>query len=401
MRWLVVVVFVIGCSDRKEAAPAAEASPWREDLAFLAAELPRRHVEPFFRTPEAEFRAAVAALDAELPRLDDARAIAGLARIVASLGDGHTSVRFPADPAPVALALMWFPEGIFVFGAPRAHPWAVGARVVAIGGTPIDDAIAKVTPLVAHDNASHRRALLPRALTQPLVLAGADVAPLADTITYELELPDGSRRPLALAPGGKAAAAPGEVPLSRRHPQLHYWNDWLADERTVYFQYNVCADDPKQQPFARFAAGMLAFLDQQPVERVIIDLRYNGGGSSEILRPLIEGLVARADGFGPGRLFVVIGRHTFSSAVLNALELDRRTSAILVGEPSGGKPSHHGEVKTMTLPRSGLVVQYSTKFFRAEGHDGDAIEPELRVEPTAAAWFAGGDPALEAIRKQP
>ena len=40
------------------------------------------------------------------------------------------------------------------------------------------------------------------------------------------------------------------------------------------------------------------------------------------------------------------------------------TEAIFIGEPTGGRPNHFGEVKSFNLPNSGLSVRYSTKYFR-------------------------------------
>jgi hypothetical protein len=65
--------------------PTAEkrVEAWREDLAFFARELPRRHTRPFGVLPEERFRAAVLDLDRRIPELE-------LARLAASIGDGHT-----------------------------------------------------------------------------------------------------------------------------------------------------------------------------------------------------------------------------------------------------------------------------------------------------------------------
>ena len=94
---------------------------------------------------------------------------------------------------------------------------------------------------------------------------------------------------------------------------------------------------------------------------------------------------------------MIIGRRTFSSAILNAIELKRRLGAILVGEPTGGAPSHHGEVLTFTLPRSGFTVQYSTKYHQNPDFEGDAVTPDLPVAATYADFLALRDPVLEAI----
>jgi hypothetical protein len=93
--------------------------------------------------------------------------------------------------------------------------------------------------------------------------------------------------------------------------------------------------------------------------------------------------------------------HTFSSAVLNAIELVQRLHARLVGGPSAGAPSGYGEVKTFALPHSKLTVRYSTKHFVNAAFPGDALEPDLAVTVRAADWFAGRDPAIDAILAAP
>ncbi|HEY6401570.1 MAG TPA: S41 family peptidase, partial [Blastocatellia bacterium] len=153
------------------------------------------------------------------------------------------------------------------------------------------------------------------------------------------------------------------------------------------------------QPFNRFAADLLKFMDQNPVERVVIDLRLNGGGNSAIFDPLIKALsrrrhVSKQRG-QQGKLFVLIGRRTFSSALLNAVELKEETKPILVGEPAGQRPNFYGEVETMRLPYSRLRVHYSTRFFKTMDGDPPALAPDIEVEPSSSDYMSGRDPVLE------
>ncbi len=46
-----------------------------------------------------------------------------------------------------------------------------------------------------------------------------------------------------------------------------------------------------------------------------------------------------------------------------------QTNPILVGEPTGGKPNSYGEISSFLLPNSGLVVNYSTKYFEQVSGD--------------------------------
>jgi hypothetical protein len=257
-----------------------------------------------------------------------------------------------------------------------------------------------VTPLIAHDNDAWLRAQLPSWLLDPTVLAGLELAP-PDRATFELSDAEGAVRPLELRPTGRLGVdtvAPPVLPVSRQRPAIatRYWNKYLPDERMIYFAYDACVDDALAGSVATFTERMLAFADRNPVDRFVIDLRNNGGGDSRLLQPLIDGLAAREA--LAGRVFAIIGGHTFSSALINAIQLKRRARATLVGGPTGGKPSSHGEVRTFTLPRSQLRVQYSTKLFSFPDFPGDALPPDLPVEQRAADWLAGRDAAIEAIR---
>jgi hypothetical protein len=79
-----------------------------------------------------------------------------------------------------------------------------------------------------------------------------------------------------------------------------------------------------------------------------------------LLMPFINQIKANKKINKKGRLFVIIGRQTFSSAILNAISFKNNTEAIFVGEPTGGKPNHYGEIKVFTLKNSPIRVQYST-----------------------------------------
>jgi hypothetical protein len=80
---------------------------------------------------------------------------------------------------------------------------------------------------------------------------------------------------------------------------------------------------------------------------------------------------------------------------LNALRLKAETKAILVGEPTGQKPNAYGEVRTMTLPHSKLLVQYSTKYFKTVEGDPPTLPPDISVDRSSWDYINGRDPVLE------
>jgi hypothetical protein len=98
-----------------------------------------------------------------------------------------------------------------------------------------------------------------------------------------------------------------------------------------------------------------------------------------------------------GKLFVLLGRATFSAAGNFVADVDRATRATFVGEPSGGSPNQWGDSQSLALARSGLTAHVATSYqqFAAANDRRLATAPDLLVEPVAADFFAGRDPVLE------
>ena len=125
----------------------------------------------------------------------------------------------------------------------------------------------------------------------------------------------------------------------------------------------------------------------------MVDLRGTGGGDSSVIRPLLEGLRERSAG---GRVAALIDAGTYSSATMNARDLDE-LGAVLVGEPTGDAPGGWGEVRTFALPNSGIRVGVSSYF---HGGSGAQVVPDVAVVPDVRAWLDGVDPVLEAALRR-
>ena len=112
---------------------------WREDLRYLARELPARHVNAFHTTTRQTFADEIKRLDAAIPCLNGDEVLAGFMRIVALVGDGHTHLDLPPSFLRYPMELKWFGDELRVIGAQSPYHATVGARVLAIGSTPIRD----------------------------------------------------------------------------------------------------------------------------------------------------------------------------------------------------------------------------------------------------------------------
>ena len=180
------------------------------------------------------------------------------------------------------------------------------------------------------------------------------------------------------------------TPLSMSKPAEIYWYQYLQKSHTLYINYSRC-EERSDWPFQRFVKAIENTMDQEFVDRVIVDLRANPGGREDVILPLLHELKKRNV-----KVRVLIGKGTFSSAFGNDLTIKHQLNGLLIGEPTGQKPNAFGEVEAFYLPNSRIKVQFSTKFWRRMAtQDPDALYPDLAVEPTIGQYMSGVDVVLE------
>lgn len=377
---------------------------WREDLAFLAAELPARHKNAFYRCSKEDFTAAVAALDRDLEHLADHQIVVRLMQLVAMVHDFHTGIGIDALPRPSArlpLALGLFADGPVVVGAREGQKDLIGCRLVRFDALPIEEALRRAASVVGYENEATFRHMAPRLLAMGPIAHALGMSERPDAATITVQGADGGERTVdltalradeALAAGGPQADG---LPLYRQQRATANWYEPLPQQHAVYVHYWRCADDTNQR-VADLCEDVLEAVEAPGVQRVVVDLRGNGGGNSALLSPLIARLGSRENLKAPGAVIALVGRGTFSSAQMNAVALRQDAHAVLIGEPTGQKPNSYGEVKSFALPHSRIAVRYSTKFWKTESGDAESTAPDVTIVPTSADFLAGRDPVLDA-----
>ena len=401
---------------------SADVASWREDLQYMAREMEQRHRNLYHTVSRASFDSAVTALHRRIPALGRHEIIVELARIVALVQDGHTNVAPTRDPqigfTALPVKLYFFKDGLFVRAAHRSHAKLAGSRVVRIGSMTPAQAYARVRELVGRDNEMDARFFAPFLLTMPEILHALRITRDRHEATFVLE--DGNKRqtvtlrsigPASMMPPDtdvswwpdsawtdmRAAGSPAPLWL-RENPNLKYWLEYLPADRLVYVQYNQVANK-EDESIGQFADRLRALVDSAPATRVVLDLRLNRGGNGSLNRPLLLSLIRSRNLEGTGKLFVVIGRSTFSAAQFLVNELEQYTDAVFVGEPSGGKANSYGDSRKITLPNSKITVRVSTLWWQEDPRDIRQWKgPDVAAELTSQDYARNLDPALEAVR---
>lgn len=390
--------------------PSAPIGP-AGDLALLLERLERTHPEPFHGISREAWVGELDTLAERVAELTPEQAEVELMRLVALLSragrDGHQfAIPLAEGEGPMLpIRVYEFAEGPFITAAADPHGDLIGARIATLGGHPIDEVLAAVEPLVPRDGPATVPAFRPVFLLRTSVLRGLGLIGEGDV---ELGIVDAAgERTVTVAPISFAAYgawAPGrsiihlptsDDPLYLEDRGQTFWTEYLAAERTLYVRYTEVAVVTSQQ-----VAAMRERAAQPDVDRVVLDLRQNPGGDNHRYPLILQALQHEAID-QPGRLFVLTDRVTFSAASNFATEIEQSTSATFVGEPMGGGLNFWDDVDFMTLSNWPVSMQVgiSTRYWEKSVPDDPrlSIDPDLPVPVRAADYFAGRDPALEAI----
>jgi hypothetical protein len=407
---IALCLVAVGSGGASAAVPGAAS-----DVRLLAEQMESLHPDLFATVSRARFGSAVNSLAGRASTLSENELLVELMRIAAlpGNGNGHTGI-FPGDPGHsrqmhlYPLRLYTFPDGTYVVDE-QGNVGLVGARLIAVGGIPYAEVAKRVRPLVPHDNESSWKGLLPHYVLSAEVLDGLGIAdglsPLEFAFTQAGQSKSVALSPISVQAYVSAFADPhyGHYPsiLPRHAPVPMYltklgrdiWFQTIASGRAVFVGYNAV------QPIAAaFVRRLQAAARKPKVRRVIVDLRLNGGGNNTTYGSLLAALQERSINRGR-RLFVLIGRATFSAAANFAADVDRSTKAIFVGEPTGGGVKIYGDAVPFLLPRSGIEARVAARYWDFGKGARDrrlAVNPDRTVSVAVADFLAGRDPVLAA-----
>ena len=396
------------------AAPAAEEQAGRqEDLELLYQTIRDRHPGPFTNTPEQEFLARIAQIEARIDTEDSMSFGLDLQSLVALIGDSHTttnlnSILSSGHMFPVSVK--WMDGDWVLYQVDASHQGALGQQVTSVNGFSMDQVQEKMAPLISADNEIKLRRQLSQVFGHQEIMVYCGLLKPEEDLTLTLE----NGTSITLSPlsmqdqsgwpeiNGLSQQRQGSAPTD--YQKGTYYFSLPLDSRTYYIQYNQCMEDP-ELPMETFTAQVMADLEQGSYSVLLLDLRNNGGGSDGVIWPLLQVLRRAMDRGMEG--VGLIGETTFSSAIINAVELQEMGMA-LVGEPASGSVDHFGSVRSAQLPNSGLRLGVSSKYIDlGELLDADAgrgvepLEPDVTAAQTMADTLAGRDSAVEWLLSHP
>ncbi len=342
---------------------------WRRDLDFLRDEVRRLNAEYRNHPLPPELERRYEALRENVPQLSDEQIYVGMNGMLAVLNQGHTSVRALSDSRVVFKGLpfqLWaFPEGIFIVGAWEQHKDLIGSRLVSIEGVSAEEALRRVnqTQSVDGDNEYLYEGI--QRLRDAPYLVGLGIARSADSIAVTVHRPGRPQRTItvgttSLRASDRLRPLQGiETPLYLRNDLQFHWDEALPEHEGLYVQLNNLQDE-KDESLVQYALRLRSLLAASPPKNLILDMRHNDGGSTHLYAEFLRTMIAFSM-LPDRRLYVIIGRNTYSAAGNLVTELEQLADAVFVGEASSECCVLYGSPSGFRLPYSNLGGGMSTR----------------------------------------
>jgi hypothetical protein len=331
-------------------------------------------------------------------------------KLIGLLGNGHNFI-IPAwgkhgNFTQLPFQFYQFTDGLFIVDAHEDYKAYIGFEVTKFGDTPSEEALKMVSEINARDNNMQQLWLGPYYLSLLPVLQGLGI--IDDGENAELTLINSVNEKVTLSPALNDMVFSGfpklhpntstKVPLYLTQNSNSYWSKLLSNDKILYVQFNDVRDKSSLS-LKDFNTELVNEIKKDNIEHFVLDLRHNSGGDGSITPPMVATAVFFKTYKTDGKLFIFVGRNTFSAGHDLLMKIDRLSDVIIVGEPSGTRPNALGEAGWFNLPYSNQAGILSSQF-RQEGGAEDHriwVAPDVPVALSSTQYLSGEDPSLVAV----
>jgi len=356
-------------------------TPNQEDIEYLQKQLEKIHFDLYRNISKEEFTSSLKKATEVKSEFFELAILESLAL----LGDAHTYVYGTTDYEFLPIKTREIDGNFYIIGASEEYKDMLGQRVEKINEYKLENILKKVSILSSKEN------------NECLLKDNAENI-LSNRILRYYGFSNNSLVKITTEKGTRNVAVKDDK-IKMLNP-LDWKDEDIKDPtftgndiyrfrilgNTLLFQYNKCTNEGKtEKELQKFKKELLN--KAKSIQSIVVDLRQNRGGSTNIMDDLFKQLPKSK------RIYVAIGRNTFSSAMHHLLYLKNKKGAILIGENAGQKPNRFGDNKSFILPNSQLKVACSFKYFELlPGKDIDVIEPDIKIPVKIDNYINNIDP---------
>lgn len=364
--------------------------------------------------------AQINALIPQLEELSDEQIINSLKIITALFADVHTRVEhYDTQYFPVMFMPMC-EDGQTVFYTvfiPDESEYLLYSQLEAINGYSVEEVIEKMIPYIPCET--------PWALTYYLAGGGygreylsttvlLEAAGIMETgagkVVYTFRTADGQTHDLEVKAkkdltkvswAGQLIYDAYQVPFTN-YGTSNYWLTEDLAEDTLYVRFNSFTVQQDYTYLQLSADINRAYLSRGSYDKVIVDLRCNGGGYGW---SGYEGLISLFDRMVCEEFYVLIDSGTYSRATIFAGELmtARGENAHLVGTPCGEAAGFFAGIWSgeYVMPNCGIEFTVPTCYYQPfPAGEENFVIPDILVYPTIEDYKNGVDTILQYVLSQ-
>ena len=201
------------------------------------------------------------------------------------------------------------------------------------------------------------------------------------------------------------ATLPTSKELGKYPKKPFYESKKFDNDEILYIRYRLC-QNMQDYPFSKFVEDVVKSCKKLP-KACLVDVRYNTGGNSKIIVPLINWLKENKI-----KSYMLMNETVFSSGIFALWYFKKHLNATLIGTEAGQPTRNYGECGLEEV--EGKKFTYCKKYFELTScHDENApvkysggndlecfdyvgvVKPDIKVENTVEDLNNGTDSQLE------
>lgn len=396
------------------------------DLDTMQNSVAEIHPNPFHSAKKKEVEATLKKAKKAIRESDLNKILVQFSKYMSLVGDGHTYFHLKEFHV-LPIQCYYFDEGIFITNSLNKE--LTGSRIITLAGKSVKDLWKEFKPIIPSDNSIQEKAKFPILFTIEEYLKGLEILDGSETsVKLEVETKDRVKKNITLnfvsnieyfslfeiVPHEFAQYLDkdfetyftfadklprNDAMLFTSNPGKMYWFKQIFNGKALYLQYNFVREGEISRK--DFLDRVKDSISTNNIDNLIIDVRTNVGGNNSLNPPWIDFLKSLTENSATFKLYVIIGRHTFSAAT-DFVASCEKLGAVFVGEPTGGSPNHYGNPRKVLLPATGWKISISSYYWVHTTKDDHRLAtfPNLICPCSANAYFNNFDPFIDCLKSK-
>ena len=322
------------------------AQQWESDLRELVSKIEAVHPDPWHHVSQQEFYRRVEKIRAGIPSATAIETQMQLMYLVSLLRDRHT-VLLPLDPGGfnhwLPVYIYRFSDGFYIVSATAPSKVLLGKKILRIGKAPVSEVFEATADLHSSDNnfgrlqntyymssveVLHQLGFATGDEAVELTFeseGGEQVVQRIEAVEFPFNLHDTRTYGEMFGPTDRElfpsyhmayrqlnVAEWLKKPMAEKFDIPHflrtrsgYWYEYLPDQRAMYLAVAYSTHDARHdfKNFGSFLEEVFGAVDAKPVDKFIVDIRFNPGGDGSITLPLVHEFIKREEINQKGRLY--------------------------------------------------------------------------------------------------